>query len=630
MKKSPLLLMLAVLHLCGTAALARPGIPGAEPGHSEGPQSTGLTAAQCSPRVPLSTRGRYIVDRCGERFKLKSVNWFGASDQLEVVGGLDKQKLSDLVTGMKALGFNSVRLPFSNNMLHPDDNKPAAQRCQEKYGVTCIDPTKNPELLNKTALEVYDAVVAELTRQGLVVILNNHTTKSMWCCGWDGNGFWDSSQALQRWQDDWVMLAGRYQGNKWVAGADLRNEVRPDGLDSPNWGMRNQHDWHMAAQTMGNLLLRMNPDLLIVVEAVNWWGLLDGARPQLKPVRQRPVALLRGDKLVYAVHNYGYTGPNQSGGSLGSGPKYSDMDKATLYSTLDQEWGFVLAANQAYTAPVWMSEFGVGYNEQAANSRAWFSNLADYLIDKDVDWAYWAMNAAKLQNSVQGEDETYGLWIYPDWSGVRSGDWRLGTGPLGRLLGADGRTGAVDATRFLPMTVLLKDGSSTYYVDNNSLDVDWHSGKAKVSCPRGYRVVGVSANFSILCTNAGAVPAQQGTGNYQTVTQEVSPLRYPGDWASQSIKFECPTGSYAVGVSTANPFLLETAGLLCEQNTGGLPLNSRSAKNFWGGDQRASSSGGDWSVSQYKGQCADNQYIIGLAHRRSGLADYPSVVLCSN
>ena len=82
------------------------------------------------------------------------------------------------------------------------------------------------------------------------------------------------------------MMAGRYQGDNWVAGADLRDEVRPDGLDSPNWGMRNQHDWHMAAQTMGNLLLRTNPDLLIVVEAVNWWGLLDGARPRQAEARE--------------------------------------------------------------------------------------------------------------------------------------------------------------------------------------------------------------------------------------------------------------------------------------------------------------------------------------------------------
>ena len=81
--------------------------------------------------------------------------------------------------------------------------------------------------------------------------------------------------------------------------------------------------------------------------------------------------------------------------------------------------------------------------------RAWFSNLADYLIDKDVDWAYWAINAAKIRNSVQGEEETYGLWSYPDWSGVRSGDWRLRTGPLGQFVQAraDGRTGAVDAAR---------------------------------------------------------------------------------------------------------------------------------------------------------------------------------------
>src|SRR6218665_966660 len=142
-----------------------------------------------------------------------------------------------------------------------------------------------------------------------------------------------------------------------------------------------------------------------------------------------------------------------------------------------------------------------------------------------------------------------------------------GPAPFARPPGANGRGGGGGARRFLPMTALLKNGSSPYYVDNNSLDVDWHSGKAKISCPRGYRVVGVSAGFSILCTNAGAVPAQQVTGSHQTVTQEVSPLRYPGDWANQSIKFECPTGSYAVGISTANPFWLELAGVVPVEKT---------------------------------------------------------------
>lgn len=40
----------------------------------------------------------------------------------------------------------------------------------------------NPNLKGKRALEVFDIVVKELTKAGLMVILNNHTSSSMWCC----------------------------------------------------------------------------------------------------------------------------------------------------------------------------------------------------------------------------------------------------------------------------------------------------------------------------------------------------------------------------------------------------------------------------------------------------------------
>src|SRR5262245_1922782 len=64
-----------------------------------------------APALPLSTRGRYIVDADGNRFKLASVNWYGASDARNVAGGLDTAPLADIVGAMRALGFNSVRLP---------------------------------------------------------------------------------------------------------------------------------------------------------------------------------------------------------------------------------------------------------------------------------------------------------------------------------------------------------------------------------------------------------------------------------------------------------------------------------------------------------------------------------------
>src|SRR5689334_15994245 len=64
--------------------------------------------------LPLSTCGRWIVDRNGKRVKLAGVNWYGASDVKHVVGGLDVLPMNKIVATIVDLGFNSIRLPFSN------------------------------------------------------------------------------------------------------------------------------------------------------------------------------------------------------------------------------------------------------------------------------------------------------------------------------------------------------------------------------------------------------------------------------------------------------------------------------------------------------------------------------------
>jgi hypothetical protein len=40
----------------------------------------------------------------------------------------------------------------------------------------------NPELIGKTGMEIFDITVQTLTEVGLMVILNNHTSTSQWCC----------------------------------------------------------------------------------------------------------------------------------------------------------------------------------------------------------------------------------------------------------------------------------------------------------------------------------------------------------------------------------------------------------------------------------------------------------------
>ena len=83
--------------------------------------------------------------------KLASVNWYGAESKDFVVSGLDRADLRALAKLIRAQGFNSVRLPWSNELVETDP---------------IVDPAKvaaNPALADKHAMEVFDAAI-ELIR----------------------------------------------------------------------------------------------------------------------------------------------------------------------------------------------------------------------------------------------------------------------------------------------------------------------------------------------------------------------------------------------------------------------------------------------------------------------------------
>ena len=98
-------------------------------------------------QFPLSAEGRNIVTQRGQRFRLRGINWYGASDCKHVVGGLDVQSLENICSTITTLGFNTVRLPFSNEML------------RSHFAPGSIDYTINPSLDLGSALEVFDAVI---------------------------------------------------------------------------------------------------------------------------------------------------------------------------------------------------------------------------------------------------------------------------------------------------------------------------------------------------------------------------------------------------------------------------------------------------------------------------------------
>ncbi|SCK06414.1 Aryl-phospho-beta-D-glucosidase BglC, GH1 family [Streptomyces sp. SceaMP-e96] len=629
------------LVLTGLAVPGATAAPAQPEASAQGSSATGRAAEAWT--APLSTRGRYIVDADGRRFRLKSANWDGAqgswngSDDINdpaahhsgqnshgIPLGLDRASMAALLEDFRALGLNSIRLPFSNEMIHSTAPVPDAA------------VAANPQLRGRTPLQVFDAVVGALTAGGFAVILNNHTNTTRWCCGLDGNERWNSRQSTRQWADDWVFMARRYQQNSRVVGADLYNEVRRDVLDDPNWGLGDRHDWQAAAQEAADrILTEASPRLLIVIEGINWTGLpVDGlphGRPTLAPVRTLSHTLVTSGKLVYSAHFYGYTGPHHSGATgVGetSDPRYQDLTREQLRAVLRDEAFYVSAeTGRHFTAPLWISEFGTGSEESGQAARAWFGNLTDYLADTDTDFAYWPLVGWSTDGQGRPAGDNWALLRY-DTDGRRTGvldgdDWRAPA--WHRLMSAPQKTGPVPMT---PAWHLLTTDHRDFVQSLSARSLgDWDSGARKAACPDGERLIGISHTRGRgLCTDAPTARDLRAPGSVPTVVRDERYVPAGGDWAPGYSKLQCPDGQFLTGYSLRGE---KVSAALCTPARTALGT-SGSTLWFDRGDNRPPGDpGGDFAHGHFKGQCPSHSYAAGLAYTsRLGHQGRPDALLC--
>ncbi|KIW99726.1 uncharacterized protein Z518_11139 [Rhinocladiella mackenziei CBS 650.93] len=334
---------------------------------------------------PLSTRGRNIIDKSRRRIKLISVNWYGASDTFMVPGGLSLQNRSNIARTIRELGFNSVRLPYADEIVRKNP---------------LIDPvhlTANEDLIGGRALDIYAAVVQALTEAGLAVIVNNHITKARWCCdGYPCDMGWSNSDLgplcpVRQSEEDWIQnletIMRPHIHNPGVVGVDLRNEVRgPSGRYL--WDR-----WAAAAEKASERLHRLQPEWLMIVEGVSSANDITGAE-------DRPVRIRHPDKLVYSAHIYGWSG-------WGTLVPYWYRTYKSFAEDMDKNWEYLRKTD---TAPVWIGEIGAP-NQPGRRDYHYWRNLMRYLRESDVDIAYWALNPRKPKNN---QAESYGL-LEDDW-----------------------------------------------------------------------------------------------------------------------------------------------------------------------------------------------------------------------
>lgn len=308
------------------------------------------------------TSGSRIVAADGTTVTIKAANWFGLETPNCAPHGLWSITLDEGLAQIAAMGFNTVRLPYSN-------------QCLAASTTSSIDASRNPDLVSLTPLQLMDAVIAKARAHGLRVILDRHRIES----SGQSELWYTSTYSEKRWIDDWVMLANRYRDDPTVVGADLHNE--PHG--SACWGCGDtSRDWWAAATRAGNAVLAANPRLLIIVEGVErqndasatWWG------GGLKDAGAKPVVLATSNRVVYSPHEYP---ASVYGQSWFSAPNYP----ANLPSVWDANWGY-LARTAA--APIFVGEFGTKL--ETTSDAQWLRALVSYLGTNGLSFGYWSFN----------------------------------------------------------------------------------------------------------------------------------------------------------------------------------------------------------------------------------------------
>ncbi|KAF2706230.1 glycoside hydrolase family 5 protein [Pleomassaria siparia CBS 279.74] len=393
------------------------------------------SVAAALPSLPLSTKGRDILDSDGKLFHHVSTNWPGHQEAM-IPEGLQYASVEEIVSWFPKLGLNSVRLTFAIEMI--DDiyaNSP--NQTLEKSILNALGTANGTGVLNQilahnptfskntTRLQVFDAVAKELDKQGIILHLDNHVSKAFWCCGEnDGNGwFGEKFFIVENWIRGWSYMAK----HNWptFASVGLRNELRNAATAEPvDW-----YTWYTHMTSAANAVHEADPDALIFFSGLSFDTYIDpiplgktlngtaGKATANKTAKFIPDDFAWKNKIVLEIHKYDFE---------------ATQDNCDAFTSKWYEKGFqaVDASNPAtkYLFPMVISEWGFIQNGVYFNQTTYNKCLIEMVDKWQVGWQQWELSGSFYlqtrpgrvpQETIQDLDEAWGL-LNHNWTAVRS------------------------------------------------------------------------------------------------------------------------------------------------------------------------------------------------------------------
>lgn len=358
------------------------------------------------------TSGNKILDGSNQAVRIAGINWFGFETDNKFPHGLWSRGYKSMLNQIKSLGYNTIRLPYSNSIFTYDGSQNVVGSPVPSGLNLSSDGGENVAIDGKTSVQIMDAILDYGTSIGLRFILDRHrpdasSQSALWYRTNVGRTIGEA-----QWINGWKFLANRYKDATYVknytmvVGADLHNEphsVQGNAPESACWGCGNiETDWRLAAERAGNAILAINPNWLILVEgnecfqsgtgaavsnvqndptlSCNWWG------GNLIGAKDYPVRLNVANRLVYSPHDY----PK----SLYAQPWFDDPNYPNnLPAVWDKYWGYLHKTN---IAPVMLGEFGTKLID--ASDVQWLDTLVNYLGKTatvgagGIHWTFWSWN----------------------------------------------------------------------------------------------------------------------------------------------------------------------------------------------------------------------------------------------
>ncbi|OAK96422.1 glycoside hydrolase [Phaeosphaeriaceae sp. SRC1lsM3a] len=388
--------------------------------------------------LPLSTKGRDILSANGDVFHYKSTNWPG-HQEIMIPEGLQHSSVQDIVAWFPKTGLNSVRLTFAIEMI--DDHfagspnqtleKSVINALGQSNGTKVLNQilTKNPQFnKNTTRLEVWDAVGKELSKQGVIIHLDNHVSKAFWCCADDdGNGwFGEKYFNVENWKRGLAFMAQHAKDN-WgnFASIGLRNELRGAKVSEPvDW-----YTWYVHMTSAADAVHKADPDALIFFSGLSYDTYIDpiplgktlngtnGTPSAGKSAKFIPSNFTYKDKIVLEIHKYDF--------------EATQDDCATFKRKWYQKGFQAINPNDPatkYLFPMVISEWGFINNGTYWNQTTYAKCLVEMVKEYQVSWQHWELSGSfylqtrpgrQPKATIQGLEEFWGILNY-EWTAIRS------------------------------------------------------------------------------------------------------------------------------------------------------------------------------------------------------------------